>query len=161
MSIEQRDVREHLARVLDEERRLLGEFEGVLNQETEILRGEDADAIARIGDNRQRYVDALSRLDGERTSACRMLSFGNGPDALARLLDWADPGGQLKAQWSGNLDVARRCKSINDRNGAIVSAKLQRVSQLLGQLRGSSAPPVYSARGGRPGGLGARSLGCA
>ena len=36
----------------------------------------------------------------------------------------------------------------------IVIAKLGRVQQLLGKLRGASAPPVYSARGARYGACG-------
>ena len=75
------------------------------------------------------------------------------------MLDWADPSGGLKSQWSTNLELARRCKAINDQNGAIVAAQLGRVQQLLGKLRGTSAPPVYSARGARYGSLGARDLG--
>jgi flagellar biosynthesis/type III secretory pathway chaperone len=161
MSVQRQDVHAHLVRVLAEEGRLLGEFEGVLEQETGILRGEDADAIARIGDDRHRYVDSLTRLDAERMSTCRMLSFGTGPHAMARLLEWADPSGALRHRWSQNLDIARRCKAVNDRNGAIVSAKLGRVQQLLGKLRGSSTPAIYSARGGRYGALGSRNLGCA
>jgi flagellar biosynthesis/type III secretory pathway chaperone len=161
MSVQPHEVHAHLVRVLAEEGRLLGEFEAVLREETEVLRGENAEAIARIGDNRHRYVDALSKLDVERISTCRMLSFGNGPEAMGRLLEWADPSGGLKSRWTGNLELARRCKSINDQNGAIVSAKLGRVQQLLGKLRGTGAPSVYSARGSRYGSLAPRDLGSA
>jgi flagellar biosynthesis/type III secretory pathway chaperone len=161
MSVQRNDVHEHLIRVLADEGRLLGELEAVLLQETDVLRGEDAQAIARIGDSRHRYIDTLSKLDAERSAACRMLSFGNDRSALDRLLEWADPSGGLRAQWSTNLVLARRCKAINDQNGAIVAAKLGRVQQLLGNLRGVSAPPVYSARGARYGNLGLRELGSA
>jgi flagellar biosynthesis/type III secretory pathway chaperone len=159
MSVQPHDVQQHLDRVLTEEGRLLGELEGVLHLETDVLRGEDTDAIASVGNSRHRYVDNLTRLDAERGSTCRMLSFGSGPDAMARLLAWADPSGQLQRQWSRNLDIARRCKRINDQNGAIVTAKLGRVQQLLGKLRGVNTPPVYSARGARYGALGPRDLG--
>lgn len=161
MSVQRQDIHQHLVRVLTEEGRLLAELEGVLHRETEVLRGEDTEAIASIGNNRHEYVDALSRLDAERGSTCRMLSFGGGPGAMARLLEWADPSGELRAQWSKNLDIARRCKGINDQNGAIVSAKLGRVQQLLGKLRGGSTPAVYNARGARFGSLGPRDLGSA
>jgi len=159
MSVQPHDVQQHLDRVLSEEGRLLGELEGVLHEETDVLRGEDTEAIASIGSSRHRYVDDLTRLDAERGSTCRMLSFGSGPAAMARLLEWADPSGRLKVQWSRNLELAKRCKRINDQNGAIVAAKLGRVQQLLGKLRGVSAPPVYSARGARYGALGPRDLG--
>jgi flagellar biosynthesis/type III secretory pathway chaperone len=159
MSVQRDEVREHLDRVLAEEGRLLGELEGVLRRETEILRGDDAEAITRIGDSRHRYVDTLSKLELERAATCRMLSFGNGLAALDQMLEWADPSGSLKARWAGNLELARRCKTINDGNGAIVSAQLGRVQNMLGKLRGTSAAPVYSARGSRHGNLGHRDLG--
>jgi flagellar biosynthesis/type III secretory pathway chaperone len=161
MSVQRSDIHRHLTRILAEERRLLGELESVLQRETEILRGDDAQAIERIGDSRHGYIDTLSKLDAERADTCRMLSFGAGPDALAQLYQWADPGEGLRQDWNVNLELARRCKALNDRNGAIVIAKLGRVQQLLGKLRGTSLAPVYSARGSRYGGLGARDLGCA
>ncbi|HEY2418490.1 MAG TPA: flagellar protein FlgN [Steroidobacteraceae bacterium] len=159
MSVRPGDILKYLNRILAEEARLLGEFERVLRQETEIVRGEDTAAIERIGDQRHSYVDTLTRLDAERAEACRMFSFGNGRDALERLFQWADSSGALQRQWLTNLELARRCKNANDQNGAIVAAKLGRVQQLLGKLRGASAPPVYSAKGARYGDLGLRDLG--
>jgi flagella synthesis protein FlgN len=159
MSVQRPNVQQHLRRILDEEAQLLVELELVLQRETEILRGEDNDAIQNIGANRQRCVDRLTRLDAERADSCRMLSFGSGPGALEKLLAWADQGGVLRAQWSANLEVVRRCKRLNDQNGAIVGARLHRVQQLLGKLRGSSPSPVYSPRGTRYGSLGPRELG--
>jgi flagellar biosynthesis/type III secretory pathway chaperone len=161
MTVQRNDIHRHLTRILAEERRLLGELESVLQRETDILRGDDAQAIERIGDSRHGYIDTLSKLDAERADTCRMLSFGTGPSGLARLYEWADPSEGLRQVWNTNLDLARRCKALNDRNGAIVLAKLGRVQQLLGKLRGNTPAPVYSARGSRYGSLGARDLGCA
>jgi flagellar biosynthesis/type III secretory pathway chaperone len=159
MSVQRSDIHQHLTRILAEERRLLGELESVLQRETEILRGDDAQAIERIGDSRHGYINTLSKLDAERGDTCRMLSFGAGPQGLARLYAWADPSAGLRRDWNLNLELARRCKALNDRNGAIVLAKLARVQQLLGKLRGTNPVPVYSARGSRYGALGARELG--
>jgi flagellar biosynthesis/type III secretory pathway chaperone len=159
MSVQRSDVQEHLSRILAEEARLLGEFELVLRQETDVVRSDDTQAIQRIGADRHRYVDTLTRLDAERADACRMFSFGSGGGALDRLFRWADPSGALHRQWASNLELARRCKALNDQNGAIVAAKLGRVQQLLGKLRGVSPPPVYSAKGARYGNLGLRDLG--
>jgi flagellar biosynthesis/type III secretory pathway chaperone len=159
MSVQRSDVHQHLTRILAEEAQLLGEFETVLQQETDVLRGDDAEAIQRIGGNRHRYVDALTRLDAERADSCRMFSFGSGRGAVERLIEWADPSAALRLQWSSNLELARRCKALNDQNGAIVAAKLGRVQQLLGKLRGATPPPVYNAKGSRYGNLGLRDLG--
>ena len=159
MTVQRGDVHQTLTRILSEEAGLLGELEAILQRETEVLCGEDAAAIQRIGGNRHRCVYTLSRLDAERTDTCRMLSFGSGRGALERLFEWADPSAALRLQWQSNLELARRCKGLNDQNGAIVAAKLGRVQQLLGKLRGATPPPVYSAKGARYGSLGPRDLG--
>ena len=161
MSVARGDVQQHLSQILAEESQLLIELQGVLQLETDILCGEDAEAIQRIGNNRHRCVDRLSQLGVERSDASRMLSFGTDRVGLEKMFDWADPTRTLRTKWSSNLDLARRCKALNDKNGAIVAAKLGRVQQLLGKLRGATPPPVYSAKGSRYGNLGPRDLGCA
>jgi flagella synthesis protein FlgN len=147
VSAEPADVRQHLNRILTDEGRLIAELERLLQQEVEILQGEDADQIARIGAVRHRCVEALMRLEDERADLTRMLSFGDGRGAIERLLAWCDEDGSLKTRWQANLDIARRCKDINDRNGAIVGARLRRVQAVLAAMRGS-APMVYGAGGG-------------
>lgn len=161
MSVSRGDVQQHLGRILTEEAQLLAELESVLAQETDVLRGDDAEAIQNIGNNRHRCVDALSRLGVERTETGRMLSFGTDATGLTKLFDWADPSRTLQARWNVNLELARRCKAINDKNGAIVAAKLDRVQKLLGNLRGVNPAPVYSSRASRYASLGARNLGVA
>ncbi|HWW20387.1 MAG TPA: flagellar protein FlgN [Steroidobacteraceae bacterium] len=161
MSVSRDDVRQHLSRILAEEAQLLAELESVLERETDILVGDDAQAIQNIGSNRHRCVDALSRLGVERTDTGRMLCFGADATGLDQLFEWADPSKALHARWSVNLELARRCKAINDKNGAIVAAKLNRVQKLLGQLRGVNPAPVYSSRASRYASLGLRNLGVA
>jgi len=161
MSVARGEVQQHLSQILAEEAQLLAELESVLQQETHILCGQDAEAIQRIGNDRHRYVDRLSRLGVERTDTGRMLSFGADAVGLNQLFDWADPSQRLRARWSVNLELARRCKALNDRNGAIVAAKLDRVQKLLGHLRGSKPAPVYTSKASRYSSLGVRSLGVA
>ena len=159
MTLQRADVRALLSRILDEESRLLGELETLLRDETAILKSDDVDAIARIGSTRQHRIDALTRLDTERGDTCRMLSFGQGAGALTRLHQWCDPGGALEAAWRANLSIARQCQQLNNTNGAVVTAKLSRVQQLLMAIRGTPTPPVYSALASRYGVLGTRDLG--
>jgi flagellar biosynthesis/type III secretory pathway chaperone len=161
MSVSRVDVQQHLSRILAEEAQLLSELESVLQLETDIVGGNDAEAIQNVGSNRHRCVDALSRLGVERMETGRMLSFGDDATGLNKLFDWADPSRALRARWSVNLELARRCKAINDRNGAIVAAKLDRVQKLLGHLRGVNPAPVYSSRASRYVNLGVRNLGVA
>ena len=145
MSAEPADVRQHLHRILVEEGQLMLELERLLQQEVTILQGEDADRIARIGAVRHRCVEALMRLEQERADLTRMLSFGDGRGAIDRLLEWCDEDAVLRTRWQATLEIARRCKDINDRNGAIVGARLRRVQTLLAAMRGAAPPPVYGA----------------
>ena len=156
------DIQRHVARILGEESRLLGSLEQLLRSEAEILRGDDPDAIERIGSSCHQCIDALTGLEAERAEACRLLACGSGREGFEKLLDWCDPASSLRARWLANLDVARRCKDLNDRNGAIVTARLNRVQQLLAQLRGASPPSTYGPRTAAGAAvLGYRDLGCA
>jgi flagellar biosynthesis/type III secretory pathway chaperone len=159
MTLQSADVQQLLQRILTEESRLLGELLSLLRDEAAILSSNDIGGITRIGSTRQRCIDALTALDAERAAACRMLSFGQGAGALSRMLQWCDADGALDARWQANLAVARQCQQLNNTNGAVVTAKLSRVQQLLMAIRGTPAPSVYSARASRYGVLGTRDLG--
>jgi flagella synthesis protein FlgN len=147
MSIRPEDLRQHLARVLRDESTLLAELEQALIREGDVVRGDDAKAIEGIGAARHHCVESLLRLDAERVAACRMLSFGSGPDAIERLLTSCDHDQALRRHWQDNLKIARRCKELNERNGAVVTLKLGQVRQRLATMRGSSAAPVYGRHG--------------
>jgi flagellar biosynthesis/type III secretory pathway chaperone len=88
-----------------------------------------------------------------------MLSMGSGRAGFERVLAWCDPVHGLRTLWQGNLQAARRCKDLNDRNGAVVALKLGQVQQLLATLRGGSPVPVYGRQGARFEGFGQRDLG--
>jgi flagellar biosynthesis/type III secretory pathway chaperone len=155
------DVQRHVARILDDEARLLGSLEQLLRNEAEILRGDDVEAIERIGSARHQCVDALTGLEAERAEACRLLACGSGREGFEKLLDGCDPGGTLRARWHANLAAARRCKDLNDRNGAVVTARLNRVQQLLAKLRGAGPANTYGPRAAAAATLGHRDLGSA
>jgi flagella synthesis protein FlgN len=159
MGIQPADIRQHLERVLRDEAQLLVELEQLLQREADIVRGDDPTAIESIGGARHRCIDQLTRLDQERTAACRMLSFGTGREGFEKLLSWCDPGRSLRLRWQENLRVARHCKELNDRNGAVVSLKLGQVQRLLTTLRGGAAAPVYGRQGARFDGFATRDLG--
>lgn len=142
-TVEPASVHARLARVIAEEARLLARLEEILRDESSVLAGRDVAAIEKIGDSRHETVEALARLEAERNSACRTLALEPGSGAYERLLTWADPTRGLHRQWNRNLEIVRRCKELNDRNGAIVTLQLRRVRELLGALRGTAPSPVY------------------
>jgi flagellar biosynthesis protein FlgN len=159
MSVQPADIRRHLERVLGDEARLLAELEQILTREAAIVRGDDAAAIENIGGFRQHCIGSLGRLDAERNSTCRMLACGEGRPGFEKLLAWCDLNQALRARWLRNLEVASRCKDLNDRNGAVVALKLNQVQKLLATLRGGSVEPAYGRQGKRFDGFARRELG--
>lgn len=162
MSVRPADIRAHVQKLLAEEARQLDALLALLGRESEILRGEDIAAIERIGAERHDCTSALTRLDGERRELCRMLSQAPGRDGFDQLLRWCDADGTLRRQWLANLEVARRCKDHNDRNGVVVTVKLGHVQKLLTAIRGTPASPVYAPEGRdsrRAAAFGTRELG--
>ena len=160
MGVQANDVRRHIERVLGDETRLLDELEQLLARESDVVRGTDASAIENIGGTRHQCVSALTRLDAERMGTCRMLSYPANRDGFERLLAWCDPGNELRNRWQRNLQGARRCKDLNDRNGAVVALKLGQVRQLLSTLRGGTpGNQTYGRQGTRFEGFQRRELG--
>jgi flagella synthesis protein FlgN len=146
-------------RLLAEEQVQLTRLHTLLLRESEVLRGDDVTAVERIGAERHDCTSTLTRLDAERRDLCRMLSQEAGRDGFEQLLGWCDASGELRRQWLANLDVARRCKDHNDRNGAVVSVKLNHVQKLLSAIRGSSPSPVYAQPSRGAAAFGTRELG--
>jgi flagellar biosynthesis/type III secretory pathway chaperone len=159
MPVSLSEVATHIGRILGDEKLLLGELERLLDEERTVLRAADPAEVERASARRQRCVEALARLDTERSDACRLLSFGAGRAGFEKLLDALGPTAGLRERWHANLEVARRCREVNDRNGALVSAKLNFVQQQLSVLRGSAPPPVYGRQPQRRSSLGSKDLG--
>jgi flagella synthesis protein FlgN len=160
MTVQAADVHDHVQRMLSEESVLLDSLEQLLKQEAQILRGDEVAAIERIGSSRQECTRALTRLEAERADSCKMLSFGTGRDGFERLLKWCDSSGDLGRAWQRNLAVARRCRDQNDRNGAVVTAKLNHVQKMIEAIRGNDDPaPVYAPQAQRYARFATRELG--
>jgi flagellar biosynthesis/type III secretory pathway chaperone len=69
-------------------------------------------------------------------------------EGLERLIRWCDPDGILAGGWAECSAAAARCRELNDRNGALVAARLQHVQARLGTLIESHRETVtYGPRG--------------
>jgi flagellar biosynthesis/type III secretory pathway chaperone len=161
MAVQPGDVHKHAEALITEEAVLLGKLETLLAQERTVLRGDDATAIENIGATRHDCTAALARLAAERDNSCRLLSFKAGRSGFEELLNWCDLSGALAHRWYGNLDHARRCRDLNDRNGALVAVKLHHVQNMLGALRGEVTDPVYSQQSRPLASFATRELGVA
>lgn len=140
--------REHVERLLAEEAALLAQLETLLDREHELLLANEIEALEQAGKARQDCVGKLLHIEDERRSLCRMMNLPSGLPGVEQLLRWCDPTHALQRRWLDCAERASRCRHLNDRNGALVSARLKKVSGLLGILTGRAGEPgIYRKHG--------------
>lgn len=141
--------REHLTELFREESTLLVELEQLLLREAGILDGADIREIEKTTRARQDRMGALARLEEQRRSLCAMHGFGSDRAGLEAVMAWCDPSGMLTESLGECAARAVRCRELNDHNGVLVTARLQRVESMLGALTGrATRPDTYGPRGG-------------
>lgn len=140
--------REHLAELVHEELELLEQLYKLLEEERGVIASGDLTALQRSTGLRQERVAALAQTEAQRHSLCTM--HGQSPDAtgLERLLKWCDVRGELATPLRECRERALKCRQLNDRNGLMVTARLQRVDERLRTLRGrTDRTATYGPRG--------------
>ena len=140
--------REALASILSTEVAQLTQLATLLEREHELLVANDIEKLEAAMAQRQEAVGQLMSAEEERRNLCRM--HGRGVDAagVLQLMGWCDPRGSLKGQWEECAKGATRCRELNDRNGALVMARMKRVETLLTALTGQSREaPTYGPKG--------------
>jgi flagellar biosynthesis/type III secretory pathway chaperone len=140
--------REALASLLSIEVSALAELSGLLDREHELLVANDIESLEAVMEERQVAVGKMLRAEEERRGLCRM--HGRGVDAagIEQLMAWCDPRGTLKSRWEECAKGATRCRELNDRNGALVIARMRRVETLLTVLTGQPQDaPTYGPKG--------------
>lgn len=135
--------RAELARMLAEEARLLDTLEQQLEREHEHLVANDVESLERAGNARQATVAALLKLEDERRALCRMLGQGEDRTGLAALFAWCDPQGSLATAQAECARLAANCRARNERNGALVTARLNRLAGMLEMLGPGNAARTY------------------
>jgi len=133
--------RSQLDRLLRDETSLLALLERQLEAEHGLLKSNDIDGLDQAGAARQDTVLRLLRVDDERRQLSRLRGLGDDAPAMSSLLTWCDPQGSLADAYAQCASQARRCREQNTRNGALVAARLARVSDTLSHIA-----PVPSAR---------------
>lgn len=140
------------SRLLSDEISLLDVLETQLQREHQLLSNNDVDGLEMASNTRQETVAKLMRIDDDRRNLCRMLGQGHDQVALARMLTWCDPQGTLAETQSRCTAQAERCRQQNDRNGALVAARLNRINGMLDMLADNGGARTYEARGAARGG---------
>jgi flagella synthesis protein FlgN len=137
-----------LARIMAEEARLLNELAPLLDREHGYLQADDAASLETTARERQKCVAGIHRCDEERRNLCRSLGRGEDLKGLEDLMRWCDPQGSLAAGWALCAAAAANCRKLNDRNGALVGARLKQVQGRLGVLiQGRRDAVTYGPRG--------------
>jgi flagellar biosynthesis/type III secretory pathway chaperone len=146
--MDQTQCREKLARLIGDESQALNELSGLLEREHGYLEGNDVASLEGATRERQRCVARIFRVDEERRALCSDLGYGLDLKGLEELIRWCDPKGTLAQGWAECSAAAARCQQLNDRNGALVAARLQHVQARLGTLIDSRRETVtYGPRG--------------
>lgn len=130
--------RASLAALLSEEIASLDQLAQMLEHEHRLLLANEVDKLEKAMVERQVTLGRLLQIEDDRRALCR--AHGHSPDTagIERLLAWCDPSGSLRTRWAQCTESATRCRALNDRNGALVTARMQRVRALLGALTGAS-----------------------
>lgn len=128
-----------LGRLLTEEAAALALLETQLQREHGMLGNNDVDGLEAAGNDRQACVSRLMRIEDERQSVCRQFGRPTDYKGVESLLRWCDPTGSLLDKLRSCTELATRCRDQNLRNGALVNARLQRVSNLLGMMDANAA----------------------
>ena len=141
--------REQLGTLIAEATRTLDELASLLEREHTLLAANEVTELDEAMRERQRTVARVMRIDEARQSLCRSLEFPTDLNGLKQLFEWCDPHGSLSADWNRCVAGAAKCRTLNDRNGALVSARLKHVKERLGALMSGRRETVtYGRRGG-------------
>ena len=135
--------RDQLARLLTDESALLSQLDRQLQGEHEFLSVNDVEGLEQAGAARQETIARLLRLEDERRNLCRLLGHGADMSGLAAMMAWCDPAGSLAAAQSGCAQLAARCRAQNERNGALATARLRRVTGMLDMLADNTTSNTY------------------
>jgi flagella synthesis protein FlgN len=140
-----------LHRLVDEERARLEELEALLAREHEILATQSSvEALESACAARQDCMGRLLRIQDERRTLLAAAGHGTDAPSIAAFLDSKDPSGGVRTAWGECAELAQRCRDLNDRNGALVGARMRRVEGMLGVLTGQTRETqVYGRQGYR------------
>jgi flagellar biosynthesis/type III secretory pathway chaperone len=143
------EIRRTFERLLDDEIAALVGLERLLEMERQaLIRNDSPEALEDACAQRQDCMGGLLRVQDERRGVLRMLGLEGDAAGLERLMRGCDPERSLPARWGECAERARRCREINDFNGALVSSRMRRIEGMLEILTGRRREtPVYGRQG--------------
>src|ERR1700730_16685238 len=141
--------REKLGNPIKDEHLALNELSTLLDREHGFLEANDVTSLEGATRERQRCVARIFRADEERRMLCTDMGYPPDLQGLEELIRWCDPQGTLAGGWAKCSAAATKRRQLNDRNGALVAARLTHVQARLGTLIDSRRETVtYGPKGG-------------
>jgi flagellar biosynthesis/type III secretory pathway chaperone len=141
------EIKQILSRLLEDEQRLLTQLETLLETEKSILLRDDSpERLEAACRSRQDCMLSLLRLQSERQNVLRLHGFSCDNAGLASLIKVCDPERALPARWAECADLARRCRDLNDHNGALVASRMRRIQGMLEVLTGKRSEKTTYGR---------------
>jgi flagellar biosynthesis protein FlgN len=142
------ECRLKLGSLIAEEGQALQQLSALLDHEHRHLLDNDVAALEGAARERQRCVARIVRIDEARRALCLQQGQAADPKGLEQLLHWCDPKRTLAPGLAQCSEAAARCRQANDRNGALVNARLKHVQARLGTLlEGRREAVTYGPRG--------------
>ena len=122
-----------LTATVEEMRLAVEQLADALQSERTALAAGDVEALNQAGASKHALMVRLEQLDSERVQ-----------------LGQSAPGANhaLAPRWQQVLQSLRACQQLNQRNGYLVSIRLQQVRKALAVLTGNDTEPSVYSRGG-------------
>lgn len=115
-------------------------FSALLDTEHEALLSGDLDAVVRVAASKAERVVQLSGMAERRLAALRAAGFSANRKGMAEwlLVAAGARAGELSDLWNRLLESAARAQNLNDRNGALIQARMAFNQAALAALQGSA-----------------------
>ena len=131
-----------LARIVEDEARLLEQFIALLTEEESLLVQGQTDALLGIADQKTQIYRRLQFLHDERSRTVTRSRSGSLPAALA-----AAPG-NTTGRWEDVLALAREARQRNTTNGKLIADRMKHnQAALTVLLAAADQPQLYGPEG--------------
>jgi len=141
--------RQFFEQSLNNEAAVLRDLNELLDKEHQLIVNDEIDDLEKTGPLRDTFISTLLKIDADRIALCRATGKPTNKQGLEQLLNWCDPQHQLHKRWEQSAEQLQHCRTLNDRNGALVNTRLKRVEGVLDAMSGGQRrnERTYSSRG--------------
>ncbi len=111
-----------------------------------MVRDDSPKQVGSACRSRQDCMVALMRLQDERQNLLRLSGFTSDNVGLADLIKVFGPERALPPRSAGCAELARRCRDLNNHNGALVASRMRRIQGLLAVITGKRSEKMTYGR---------------